>query len=87
MSETEIDFENVTALFTFPFAIPAEGIPFSSLNEISSRYFNAGNVETGGIITFTALADGVKKSCFLQQHKWHIFSALISPCRAVTLSR
>ena len=64
MSETEIDFENVTALFTFPFAIPAEGIPFSSLNEISSRYFNAGNVETGGIITFTALADGVKNPVF-----------------------
>ena len=64
MSETEIDFENVTSLFTFPFAIPAEGIPFSSLNEISSRYFNAGNVETGGIITFTALADGVKNPVF-----------------------
>lgn len=64
MSETEIDFENVTALFTFPFAIAAEGIPFSSLNEISSRYFNAGNVETGGIITFTALADGVKNPVF-----------------------
>lgn len=64
MSETEIDFENVTALFTFPFAIAAEGIPFSSLNEISSRYFNAGNVETGGIIIFTALADGVKNPIF-----------------------
>lgn len=64
MSETEIDFENITALFTFPFAIPIEGIPFSSLNEISSRYFNAGNVETGGIITFTALADGVKNPVF-----------------------
>lgn len=64
MSETEIDFENVTALFTFPFAIAAEGIPFSSLNEISSRYFNVGNVETGGIITFTALADGVKNPVF-----------------------
>jgi predicted phage tail component-like protein len=64
MSDTEIDFENVTALFTFPFAIAAEGIPFSSLNEISSRYFNAGNVETGGIITFTALADGVKNPIF-----------------------
>lgn len=64
MSETEIDFENVTALFTFPFAIAAEGIPFSSLNEISSRYFNAGNVETGGIITFTALADGVINPIF-----------------------
>lgn len=64
MSETEIDFENVTALFMFPFAIAAEGIPFSSLNEISSRYFNAGNVETGGIITFTALADDVKNPVF-----------------------
>ena len=64
MSDTEIDFENVTALFTFPFAIAAEGIPFSSLNEISSRYFNAGNVETGGVITFTALADGVKNPVF-----------------------
>lgn len=63
-TETEIDFENVTALFTFPFAIDSNGIPFSSLGEITSRYFNAGNVETGGIITFTALADGVKNPKF-----------------------
>lgn len=78
MSETEIDFENVTALFTFPFAISAEGIPFSSLNEISSRYFNAGNVETGGIITFTALADGVKNPIFYNNTNDTFFSVNIT---------
>lgn len=62
--ETEIDFENVTALFEFPFSIDENGIPFSSLNEVTTRYFNAGNVETGGIITFTALANGVKNPKF-----------------------
>lgn len=78
MSETEIDFENVTALFTFPFAIAAEGIPFSSLNEISSRYFNAGNVETGGIITFTALADGVKNPVFYNNTNGSFFGVDIT---------
>ena len=64
ISESEIDFENVTALFTFPFAIDSAGVPFSSMNEVTTRYFNAGNVATGGIITFTALANGVKNPAF-----------------------
>ena len=62
--ETEIDFDSVTALFEFPFDIDAEGIPFSELGEVQTIYFNAGNVETGGIITFTALADNVINPTF-----------------------
>lgn len=64
ISESEINFESVTALFTFPFTIDSNGIPFSSLNDVTAQYFNAGNVATGGIITFTALANGVKNPAF-----------------------
>ena len=64
VNETEIDFDTVTDLFEFPFAIEAAGIPFSELGEVAVTYFNAGNVETGGIITFTALADDVINPIF-----------------------
>lgn len=63
-TETDLDFDTVTALFEFPFSIPAEGIAFSELDSISSMFFDAGNVATGAIITFTALANGVKNPTF-----------------------
>ena len=64
MNETEIDFDTVTAMFEFPFAIEAPGIPFSEVSEVAVTYFNAGSVETGGVITFTALADDVINPIF-----------------------
>jgi phage-related protein len=63
-SETDVNFDSVAPLFEFAFAIPAEGIAFSELETLQSVYFNAGNIETGAIITFTALANGVKKPTF-----------------------
>lgn len=71
-SESLLVFDTVTALFTFPFAIEAAGIPFSELSEVTTTYFNAGNVATGAIITFTATANGVKNPTFYN-HKHNTF--------------
>ena len=64
ITETDVDFDSVTDLFEFPFAIESTGIPFSDLASVTVTYFNAGDVATGGIITFTALANGVKNPVF-----------------------
>ena len=71
-TETILDFDTVTALFEFPFDIEEEGIPFSELSEVTTTYFNAGNVETGVVITFTATANGVKNPTFYN-HKNNTF--------------
>lgn len=63
-SGTEVYFDSTTALFEFPFSIAAEGVAFSELNAVTSTYFNAGNVATGAVITFTALANGVQNPTF-----------------------
>lgn len=64
IAETDIKFEDLTALFEFPFSIPAAGIPFSELIQVTTTYFNAGDIPTGAIIRFVALADGVKNPTF-----------------------
>lgn len=72
-TETDLDFDTVTSLFEFPFSIPAGGIAFSELDSISSMFFDAGNVATGAIITFTALADGVKNPTFYNRTTGEFF--------------
>ena len=74
-TETDLDFDTVTALFEFPFSIPAEGIAFSELDSISSMFFDAGNVATGAVITFTALANGVKNPTFYSRTTGEFFGA------------
>lgn len=64
ITETDVDFDSITDLFEFPFAIESAGVPFSDLASVTVTYFNAGDVATGGIITFTALANGVKNPVF-----------------------
>ena len=71
-TETILDFDTVASLFEFPFDIEEEGIPFSELSEVTTTYFNAGNVETGVVITFTATANGVKNPTFYN-HKNNTF--------------
>lgn len=63
IATTTIDFEEATALFTFPFSMPAEGIPFSSVSSSATVFHNDGE-DTGGTITFRALDDGVKNPVF-----------------------
>lgn len=53
--ETSVDFSNSVALFEFPFSIPSTGIEFSRYQTNASATVNAGEIETGGIITFHAL--------------------------------
>lgn len=46
---------NDTALFEFPFSIPAAGIPFSEVNTYDmATVYNPGNIDTGMIIRFIA---------------------------------
>lgn len=58
-SETSVIFSTSNALFEFPFSIPAEGIEFSTLSQVTSAVINSGEIETGGIIRFVAGADGI----------------------------
>lgn len=77
-TETGLDFDTIIALFEFPFSIPAEGIAFSELDSISSMFFDAGNVATGAVITFTALANGVKSPTFYNRTTGEFFGVGIT---------
>lgn len=57
--ETSVNFSSSTALFEFPFSIPAEGIEFSTLRTLTAEIIDAGEIETGGIITFTATTNQI----------------------------
>lgn len=57
--ETSVNFSSSTALFEFPFSIPAGGIEFSTRQYMTTAYVNAGEIETGGIITFTATTNQI----------------------------
>lgn len=59
ISEMSVNFSSSIALFEFPFSIPAEGIEFSTLRTLTSEIIDAGEIETGGIITFTATANQI----------------------------
>lgn len=58
-TETSVNFSSSTALFEFPFSIPAEGIEFSTLQYMTTAIVDAGEIETGGIITFTATTNQI----------------------------
>ena len=66
-SDTAVDFSNVIPLFEFPFDIPAEGIEFSQLSTVMTATVDVGEVQTGGIIRFHALADGVENPKFFNE--------------------
>lgn len=76
--KTEVEFDSITALFEFPFSIAAAGIAFSELNAVTSTYLNAGNVATGAVITFTALANGVKNPTFYNRTTGKYFGVNIT---------
>lgn len=52
--ETVLNFSEINNLFEFPFSIGSIGIEFSSITKLSHILFNAGDIETGGIIQFYA---------------------------------
>ena len=49
------NFWRSVPLFEFPFSIPAEGVEFSRLERLSTIAVNGGEIETGCIITFSAI--------------------------------
>lgn len=58
-ADTTVNFSNSNAAFEFPFSIPAEGIEFSTLEQITSAVVNVGEIETGGIIQFHATTNQI----------------------------
>lgn len=55
----EITFSTVTSEFEFPFAIEEEGIEFSIISGTGTQIVENGDIETGLIIEFTAVANQV----------------------------
>nr|DAS45587.1 MAG TPA: tail protein [Caudoviricetes sp.] len=56
--ESRIEFANVESLFEFPFAIEAEGIPFSDIATGKQKsIINGGDVETGVIIKLNSIGN------------------------------
>ena len=55
-TEDRINFSTIQGLFEFPFSIEAEGVEFSRIvANAESNIYNAGDVETGMIIEFSAV--------------------------------
>lgn len=59
VDEILVEFSNTLALFEFPFSIPEEGIEFSRIESMTTKYINAGDIETGAIITLSALSNQI----------------------------
>jgi hypothetical protein len=62
--ETVYNFTRITPLFEFPFAIAAEGIPFSELTRLTTLTVNHGDVESGVIVEFYATAPQILNPSF-----------------------
>lgn len=74
LQEIATEISNLLKQFTFPFAIDAAGIPFSTLRENNiTNVFNAG-AETGAIIRIKALAEVSNISLFDANDATRIFS-------------
>lgn len=71
--DTTVTFSNSQALFEFPFSIPAEGIEFSTLEQLTTAIVNAGEIETGGIITFTATTNQILNPKFFNRTTQQFF--------------
>ena len=56
-SDNTVNFSVLSALFEFPFSIPAAGIECSRINKITTTYINAGDVETGAVIRLHATGE------------------------------
>lgn len=63
-TDTVVYFTDSIPNFDFPFSITSEGQEFSTLEQLTSEIINAGEIETGGVIVFRALADGVENPTF-----------------------
>lgn len=63
-TDTTVNFTDSLPKFEFPFAIDNDGVEFSELLQLTTAYISAGEIDTGGVIVFRALDDGVKNPTF-----------------------
>lgn len=63
-ADTVYNFSRITPLFEFPFAIPAEGVPFSELTRLTNLIVNHGDVESGVIVEFFATTSQILNPSF-----------------------
>ena len=63
-ADTKYSFTNIAALFQFPFAIAAEGVPFSETTRITNMLVNNGDVESGLVIEFHATTSQILNPSF-----------------------
>lgn len=57
--DNSVEFSTTTKMFEFPFAISNEGMEFGTIEKIATRLIDAGDVETGLIISFIATSDQI----------------------------
>lgn len=68
------DVSQIVDGFTFPFAIEADGIPFSTIdNDRIVSIVNKGNVESGVIIEITANGNGIENLKLVQENTGDYF--------------
>lgn len=63
-ADTVVNFSQSQALFEFPFSIPAAGIEFSTLEQLTIVNVDVGEIETGGIIQFHAKTNQILNPIF-----------------------
>lgn len=70
IDEVTTSFSDITPLFSFPFSIPKSGIEFSAITpNVHRSIINAGEVETGAIITLYANGEVVNPVIYNVQRK------------------
>lgn len=75
--ETVVNFSYSTPLFEFPFAIPAEGIEFSTREMAAVATVDVGEIDTGGIIELTAAYGNVKNPIFYNRTTQEFFGVTV----------
>lgn len=58
-SDNSIEFSNAISKFEFPFSISAEGIEFGVIEKSVTKLIDAGEVESGAIISFIATSNQI----------------------------
>lgn len=66
-TKAELEFSRVISCFEFPMDIPPEGIEFSRIETLLSAYILNSEIETGAIIEFRAVANGVVNPKFINR--------------------
>lgn len=85
VDEILVEFSNTLALFEFPFSIPEEGIEFSRIESMTTKYTNAGDIETGAIITLSALSNQILNPIIYNRTSNEFFKLAVDLSKGDTL--